>query len=55
MKVGYRQAAWRLFQPDLAPSAPRSSPVTWAETELQGTPFQAARLPLPVVRAKGTH
>jgi hypothetical protein len=55
MKAGYPQAAWRLFQVTLTPSAPRPPKVTWAETELEGTPFQSTRLPLPVVRPKGTH
>ena len=55
MKVGYRQAAWRLFQVTLTPLPPWPSRVTWADTELEGTPFQTARLPLPVVRPKGTH
>ncbi|HUG55024.1 MAG TPA: hypothetical protein VMR21_15540 [Vicinamibacteria bacterium] len=55
MKVGYPQAAWRLFQVTLTPAAPVPPKVTWAETELAGTPFQSARLPLPVVRPKGTH
>lgn len=55
MKVGYRQAAWRLFQVTLTPLAKRTVRVTWADTELEGTPFQAKRLPLPVVRPKGTH
>jgi hypothetical protein len=55
MKVGYRQAAWRLFQVTLTPLAKRTVRVTWADTELAGTPFQAKRLPLPVVRPKGTH
>jgi hypothetical protein len=55
MKVGYTQAAWRLFQVTLAPPALRPARVTWADTELEGTPFQSARLPLPVVRPKSTH
>ena len=55
MKVGYREAAWRLFQVTLTPRVMRPIKVTWADTELAGTPFQAARLPLPVVRPKGTH
>ena len=55
MKVGYTQAAWRLFQATLAPPAPRPARLTWADTELEGTPFQSARLSLPVVRPKGTH
>ena len=55
MKVGYRQAAWRLFQVTLAPPAPRPERVTWADTELEGTPFQCTRLPLPVIRPKTTH
>jgi hypothetical protein len=54
MKVGYTQAAWRLFQVTLAPPALRPG-VTWADTELEGTPFQSIRLPLPVVRPKSTH
>ena len=55
MKVGYRQAAWRLFQVTLTPLPEWPTRVTWADTELEGTPFQATRLPLPVVRPKGTH
>lgn len=55
MKLGYPQAAWRLFQITLVPLEPRSPRVTWADTELEGTPFQTSRLPLPVVRPKGTH
>jgi hypothetical protein len=55
MKVGYRQAAWRLFQVTLTPLPQRAVRVTWADTELEGTPFQTTRLPLPVVRPKGTH
>ena len=55
MKVGYMRAAWRLFQVTLAPPAPRAARLTWADTELEGTPFRSARLPLPVVRPKSTH
>jgi hypothetical protein len=57
MKVGYRQAAWRLFQVTLTPRPrpQRTVRVTWADTELEGTPFHTTRLPLPVVRPKGTH
>jgi len=55
MKLGYTKAAWRLFQPTLEPKAPPLVKVTWADTELDGTPFQSTRLPLPVVRPKGTH
>jgi hypothetical protein len=55
MKVGYRQAAWRLFQVTLTPLPQWPVRVTWADTELEGTPFQSTRLPLPVVRPKGTH
>ena len=55
MKVGYRQAAWRLFQVTLTPFPRWPIRVTWADTELEGTPFQTKRLPLPVVRPKGTH
>jgi hypothetical protein len=55
MKAGYRQAAWRLFQATLAPLSKRTIRVTWADTELEGTPFQTKRLPLPVVRPKGMH
>ena len=54
MKVGYPQAAWRLFQITLAPLTRWPPKVTWADTELEGTPFQSARLPLPVMRPKGT-
>ena len=54
MKVGYPQAAWRLFQITLAPLPRRPPKVTWADTELEGTPFQSTRLPLPVMRPKGT-
>lgn len=55
MKVGYRQAAWRLFQVTLSRIHEWPDRVTWADTELEGTPFQTTRLPLPVVRPKGTH
>lgn len=55
MKVGYMQAAWRLFQVTLVSPARRPARVTWADTELEGTPFQSKRLPLPVVRPKSTH
>jgi hypothetical protein len=55
MKAGYRQAAWRLFQATLVPLTKRTIRVTWADTELEGTPFQTKRLPLPVVRPKGMH
>jgi hypothetical protein len=55
MKVGYRQAAWRLFQVTLSRLQKWPDRVTWADTELEGTPFQTTRLPLPVVRPKGTH
>jgi hypothetical protein len=55
MKAGYHKAAWRLFQITLAPPSRWPIKVTWADTELEGTPFQSARLPLPVVRPKGTH
>jgi hypothetical protein len=55
MKAGYRQAAWRLFQATLVPLPKRTIRLTWADTELEGTPFQAKRLPLPVVRPKGVH
>jgi hypothetical protein len=52
MKVGYRQAAWRLFQVTLTPLPQRTVRVTWTDTELEGTPFQKTRLPLPVVRPR---
>ena len=55
MKVGYGRAAWRLFQVTLTPLPRRPVRVTWADTELEGTPFQGTRLPLPVVRPKGMH
>jgi hypothetical protein len=55
MKSGYPQAAWRLFQSTLGPWSRWTSRVSWADTELEGTPFQGPRLPLPVVRPKGTH
>jgi hypothetical protein len=55
MKVGYPQAAWRLFQVTLAPPLRWPARVTWADTELEGTPFQCTRLSLPVVRPKSTH
>ena len=41
MKVGYRQAAWRLFQVTLSPRCRGPTRVTWADTELEGTPFQS--------------
>ena len=55
MKIGYPQAAWRLFQVTLGPFGAHPPRPTWADTELEGTPFQGSRLPLPVVRPKGTH
>lgn len=56
MKVGYTRAAWRLFQVDVgAAGASAGALVTWADTELEGTPFQSIRLPLPVVRPKSMH
>ena len=38
MKAGYPQAAWRLFQITLAPPSRWPVKVTWADTELEGTP-----------------
>jgi hypothetical protein len=55
MKLGYTQAAWRLFQVTLTPPIRWPTRVTWADTELEGTPFQCTRLALPVVRPKSTH
>ena len=55
MRHGYPQAAWRLFQVTLSPALRWPLKVTWADTELEGTPFQSTRLPLPVVRPKNTH
>ncbi|HET7746787.1 MAG TPA: hypothetical protein VFM29_05775 [Vicinamibacteria bacterium] len=57
MKTGYTEAAWRLFDPALAPRSPSRHPreVTWADAELAGTPFVSRPLPLPLVRARGSH
>ena len=55
MKAGYSAAAWRLFQPSLMAARPaRSGGLTWADTELAGTPFGRPVL-LPVVRIRGDH
>jgi len=52
MKAGYSEAAWRLFQPSLNVRTGRNGVVTWADTELAGTPF-GRPVPLPVVRIRG--
>lgn len=54
MKAGYREAAWRLFQPTLLLKPGRSGLLTWADTELAGTPF-GRPITLPVVRIRGDH
>jgi len=54
MKSGYSEAAWRLFQPSLAARRDCNGALTWADTELAGTPF-GRRVPLPVVRIRGDH
>lgn len=54
MKAGYSEAAWRLFQPSLNVRPNRNGVLTWADTELAGTPF-ARPVPLPVVRIRGDH
>jgi hypothetical protein len=58
MKAGYSAAAWRLFQPSLNASLTtrpgRNGVLTWADTELAGTPF-GRPVPLPVVRIRGDH
>jgi hypothetical protein len=54
MKAGYSEAAWRLFQPSLAVRPGRNGALTWADTELAGTPF-GRPVPLPVVRIRGDH
>jgi len=54
MKSGYAEAAWRLFQPSLHVKPSRSRVLTWADTELAGTPF-GRPVPLPVVRIRGDH
>ena len=55
MKAGYTEAAWRLFQPSLAVRPGRNGVLTWADTELAGTPFGRVDIPLPVVRTRGVH
>ena len=55
MKAGYSQAAWRLFQPNLNVRPGRNGVLTWADTELLGTPFGRPDFPLPVVRTRGSH
>ena len=55
MKLGYTQAAWRLFQVTLAPPLRRPARVTWADTELEGTPVPVhapAACPSSVPRAR---
>jgi hypothetical protein len=54
MKAGYSEAAWRLFQPSLNLRRVRNGVLTWADTELAGTPF-GRPVPLPVVRIRGDH
>jgi hypothetical protein len=54
MKSGYSEAAWRLFQPSLRTRPGRAGVLTWADTELAGTPF-GGRVTLPVVRIHGDH
>jgi hypothetical protein len=54
MKAGYSEAAWRLFQSSLTVRPDRNGVLTWADTELAGTPF-GRPVPLPVVRIRGDH
>lgn len=54
MKSGYSEAAWRLFEPSLTVRTDRNRVVTWADTELAGTPF-GRPVTLPVVRIRGDH
>ena len=54
MKAGYLEAAWRLFQPSLMVRTGRNGVLTWADTELAGTPF-GRPVALPVVRIRGDH
>lgn len=54
MKSGYSEAAWRLFQPSLSVKPGRNGVLTWADTELAGTPF-GRPVPLLVVRIRGDH
>ena len=54
MKAGYTEAAWRLFQPSLNVRLAPKGVLTWADTELAGTPF-GRPVPLPVVRIRGDH
>ena len=55
MKAGYSQAAWRLFQPTLNVRPGRNGVLTWADTELYGTPFGRLDLAIPVVQTRGNH
>ncbi len=52
MKTGYPQAAWRLFETSFVGRRPRPGALSWAHTELAGTPFQPASVSLPIVRPK---
>ena len=54
MKSGYSEAAWRLFQPSLSVKPGRNGVLTWADTELAGTPF-GRPVPLLDVRIRGDH
>ena len=54
MKSGYSEAAWRLFQPTLTTRPGKKGVLTWADTELAGTPF-GGPVALPVVRIRGDH
>lgn len=54
MKSGYSEAAWRLFQPSLHGKPGGKGVLTWADTELAGTPF-GRPVPLLVVRIRGDH
>ena len=55
MKAGYTEAAWRLFQPSLTVRPGRNGVLTWADTELAGTPFGRTGFPLPVLLSRGIH
>lgn len=54
MKSGYSEAAWRLFQSSLLARPGSPGALTWADTELAGTPF-GRPVPLPVMRIRGDH
>ena len=55
MKTGYSEAAWRLFQPYLNVRPGRNGALSWADTELAGTPFGRPGFPIPIIRTRGNH